>query len=140
MRARIRNTRPMIPSCCETLKRAVRDASTGPQDHATTGLQDHQTARDEPGSPVVPSSCSPVVPPMVSWSRGPVVLACAFALLGVGQLCRGWQHGHAPGNLELVNRFALRQGATFVMPDQIGEWRRVERETPTLQKIETQGV
>jgi hypothetical protein len=69
-----------------------------------------------------------------------VVLACVFVLLGVAQLCRGLQRAHAPSGLEVVNQYALREGANFVMPEQIGEWRRVEKEAPNLQKIETQGV
>jgi exosortase len=70
---------------------------------------------------------------------GPAV-GCAFALLGCAQLGLGWiRYQHAKAPLDLP-KSALREGATFAMPEQIGNWKRLNTEVPPLQKVETRGV
>ena len=72
-----------------------------------------------------------------SWGRA---VGCAFALLGLVDLGLGWvqyQNSKVP---EALPKSALRDGATFAMPEQIGGWRRLNTEVPPLQKVETMGV
>ena len=72
-----------------------------------------------------------------SWGRG---AGYAFALLGLVALGLGWfryQYSRAPATLP---KSALRAGATFAMPEQIGNWKRLNTEVPPLQKVETMGV
>jgi hypothetical protein len=64
----------------------------------------------------------------------------AFALLGLADLGLGWVHHVRSEALPGVPKSALRQGATFAMPEQIGNWKRLTTEVPPLQKIETRGV
>ena len=67
-------------------------------------------------------------------------VGCAFAVLGLLELGRGWSHYHElPAGLA-IPKTSLREGATFALPDQIGAWKRLNMEVPPLQRIETRGV
>ena len=72
-----------------------------------------------------------------SWVRA---VAVAFALLGLVDLGLGWGHYRRSRSEAGLPKSALREGATFAMPEQIGSWRRLNTEVPPLQKIETRGV
>lgn len=72
-----------------------------------------------------------------SWSRA---AGYAFALLGLMDLGLGWNHYRQSRTEAALPKSALRQGATFAMPEQIGNWKRLNTEVPPLQKIETRGV
>ena len=68
------------------------------------------------------------------------VAGCAFALLGVAGLGRGWLHYHGQkAEFVMAAKSALRAGATFTMPEQIGNWKRLNSAVP-LHKVETQGI
>ena len=72
-----------------------------------------------------------------SWVRA---AGYAFALLGVVDLGLGWvQYEHSKAPVALP-KSALRKGAVFAMPEQIGSWKRLNTEVPPLQKVETMGV
>ena len=59
-----------------------------------------------------------------------------FALLGVAGLGLAWeQYRHT----QLEHAVTARMN-TFTMPEQIGEWKRLNEEVPTIQKIETRGM
>ena len=71
----------------------------------------------------------------------------AFALLGVAALGRGWQHryerAHQSNQMPeaiAASESALRAGATFTLPEQVGGWTRLQSESPLLHKVETVGV
>ena len=72
-----------------------------------------------------------------SWKRA---AAYAFALLGLVDLGLGWVHSQHSKAQTAQPKSALRQGATFAMPEQVGSWKRLNTEIPPLQKIETRGV
>jgi hypothetical protein len=72
-----------------------------------------------------------------SWSRA---AGYAFALLGLMDLGLGWNHYRQSRTEAALPKSALRQGTTFAMPEQIGNWKRLNTEVPPLQKIETRGV
>ena len=97
-----------------------------------------------PAAPVAPAMVAPRPEPepvRADWSpRWARVAGCAFALLGVAELGRGALHYHRQ-NIAFVmaSRSALRDGAVFTMPEQIGNWRRLEAAVPN-QKVETQGI
>jgi len=61
-----------------------------------------------------------------------------FVLFGVAELGRGWVYYH--GDRIIVAKSALRDGATFTLPERLGDWRRINSEMPVLHKIETAGV
>jgi exosortase len=65
---------------------------------------------------------------------------CAFAFLGCMQLGLGWLHYQASKVRPALAQPALREGAAFAMPEQIGDWKRLNTEVPPLQKVETMGV
>ena len=67
-------------------------------------------------------------------------VACAFALLGLAELARGVLH-HQQQKVAFVmaSKSALRAGATFTMPEQIGNWKRLNSAVPGHQ-VETQGI
>jgi hypothetical protein len=52
----------------------------------------------------------------------------------------GWVHYQDSKAPAALPKSALRPGATFAMPEQIGNWQRLNTEVPPLQKIETRGV
>lgn len=63
-----------------------------------------------------------------------------FVLVGAVDLGLGWTHyQHSKGQTG-VPKSALRAGATFAMPEEIGKWKRLNTEVPPLQKVETRGV
>jgi hypothetical protein len=72
-----------------------------------------------------------------SWAR---VAGYAFASLGVVGLGLGWAHYPQARLPAAPPKSALRPGATFAMPEQIGSWKRLTTEVPPLQKVETMGV
>jgi exosortase len=61
--------------------------------------------------------------------------ACAFALVGTVAAVRDSQEIH----YLVASRSALRAGATFSMPDQLGNWRRIDAAVPSHQ-VETEGI
>ena len=68
------------------------------------------------------------------------VAGFAFALLGVAELGRGWLHHYGPKAAHVIAaKSALRAGATFTMPEQIGNWKRLDSAVPG-HKVETQGI
>jgi exosortase len=69
-----------------------------------------------------------------------LAVGCAFAFLGCVQLGLGWVHYQASKARLPQAQPALREGATFAMPEQIGDWKRLNTEVPPLQKVETMGV
>ena len=94
--------------------------------------------------PEAPAAAVPLpVPVRISaglaprWAR---VAACAFAFLGLAELVRGAQH-HYRQHVAFVmaSKSALRDGATFTLPDQIGNWKRLNSAVPG-HKVETQGI
>ena len=90
----------------------------------------------QPAAATVPPERAPARIPW-RWGRK---AAYAFALLGLMDLGLGWVHyQHAPPQAGLP-KSALRRGATFAMPEQIGNWKRLNTEVPPLQKVETRGV
>ncbi len=70
------------------------------------------------------------------WLRAAV---WAFALLGVAQLGRGWLHHHQNVAFQMTAPSALRAGAVFTLPEQVGDWRRLDAAQP-LYQVEIQGV
>jgi exosortase len=64
----------------------------------------------------------------------------AFALLGLLELGRGWGHYYRTEAVSAPPKSSLREGATFAMPEQISDWKRLNTEVPPLQKAETMGV
>jgi exosortase len=72
-----------------------------------------------------------------SWG---LAAGCAFAFLGCAQLGFGWLQHQAAKAGPALPKPALREGATFAMPEQIGDWKRLNTEVPPLQKVETMGV
>ena len=71
------------------------------------------------------------------WAR---VAGCAFALLGMAELGRGALHYHRQQvAFVMASSSALRAGATFTLPEQIGNWQRLDAAVPN-QKVETQGI
>jgi len=65
---------------------------------------------------------------------------CAFAFLGCAELGVGWLHYQHAQALPMRAKSTLREGATFALPERIGDWQRLNKETPVLQRIETMGV
>jgi exosortase len=71
------------------------------------------------------------------WGR---VAGCAFALLGVAELGRGWLHHHQQKvEFRMASASGLRAGAAFTLPEQIGNWKRLSTAVPD-HRIETQGI
>ena len=67
-------------------------------------------------------------------------VACAFAVLGVAELGRGWMHHHAQKvAFRMASDSGLRPGAAFTMPEQIGNWKRLNSAVPG-HEVETQGI
>ena len=98
----------------------------------------------KPRTPVLPAAAAPTVatglPPARiprSWVRAS---SYAFALLGLAGLGVGGLRCYHARTQAAVPSTALRAGARFSMPEQIGQWQRLDTEAPPLQKIETMGV
>ena len=95
-------------------------------------------------TPKGPSAAVPLPGPVGgragSAPRWAGVVACAFALLGLAELGRGALH-HQRQKVAFVmaSASALRAGATFTMPEQIGNWKRLNSAVPGHQ-VETQGI
>lgn len=98
-------------------------------------------ARAKPGEAPVEQGAAAAKPALLripqAWARA---AAGAFALLGLAGLGLGWVHHQHSGAQAAVPKSALRAGATFAMPEQIGGWKRLTTEVPPLQKVETMGV
>ncbi len=98
-------------------------------------------ARAKPGEAPVEREAAAPKPAALrlspAWARA---AAGAFALLGLAGLGLGWAHHQYSGARAGVPKSALRAGATFAMPEQIGAWKRLTTEVPPLQKVETMGV
>jgi exosortase len=75
--------------------------------------------------------------PSAFWGQA---VGCAFALLGILELGRGWVHYYHTEAPAGPPKSGLREGATFALPEQIGDWKRLNTEVPALQKVETMGV
>ena len=94
-------------------------------------------------APVVLAPVSPVgkparVPARLSphWVR----VACrAFALLGLAELGRGWLYHHHNAAFVMASPSALRAGATFSLPEQLGGWQCLDTAKP-LYQVEVQGI
>jgi len=97
--------------------------------------------------PAAPAAFKPVAPvpdpvrvPAGISPRWAQVAGCAFALLGVAELGRGWLHYHRQQvAFVMASQTALRPGAAFALPAQIGNWKRLDAAVPN-QKVETQGI
>jgi len=72
-----------------------------------------------------------------SWARA---VGYGFALLGLVGLGLCWVHYQRSRMPTAPPKSALRASATFAMPEQIGQWKRLTTEVPPLQKIETRGI
>ncbi len=84
----------------------------------------------------------PAKPARRGWRLNPrwvSFAAVAFALLGAAEVARGWAHERAKGQFAIA-KSALRDGATFTLPGQVGKWTRIASASPLLQKVETLGV
>jgi exosortase len=67
--------------------------------------------------------------------------AAAFLLLGFTGAAVGWRHHvQAKQQFIMAANTALPQGATFSLPEQLQEWRRLDAGAPTARKIETLGI
>ena len=100
--------------------------------------------RRKPSTPVLPATAAQTVAmglPMARISRSWVrASSYAFALLGLAGLgVAGFRYHHARTEA-VVPTTTLRAGAKFSMPEQIGQWQRLNTEAPSIQKIETMGV
>jgi exosortase len=72
-----------------------------------------------------------------SWARA---AGYAFAMLGLVELGLGWINYQHSRIQAASPKSILRAGATLAMPEQIGQWKRLNTEVPPLQKVETMGV
>ena len=97
----------------------------------------------DPAVPAVPAVPLPVATVRVRARLAPrwgQVAGCAFGLLGVAGLGCGWlNHQKQNVAVRMASESALRDGATFTMPEQIGNWQRLNAEVPG-HKVETQGI
>jgi exosortase len=73
-------------------------------------------------------------------SRWAWAAAIAFGVLGLAQIVVGWNHHHQTELARKIPASALRAGASFSLPEQIGAWQRLAGPAPDLQKVETLGV
>jgi len=71
------------------------------------------------------------------WAWG---VAALFALVGVAQAVHGVLRYQRWMIERKIPESALRQGAAFSLPEQIGGWRRLSPDTPAIHKVETQGI
>jgi exosortase len=97
-----------------------------------------------PETPPVPVPLIPVSEPLREPARLPPhwarVACCAFALLGVAALGRGWLHyHHQKVEFVMASQSALRAGAVFSLPEQLGGWQRLDSAVPG-RDVETQGI
>jgi hypothetical protein len=75
-------------------------------------------------------------------SQSPVwlwIFGCLFAALGMVSSFMAWEKSRESGDLRAANS-ALKNGATFSLPQQIGDWTRSETGPPMVSKIETLGL
>jgi len=95
----------------------------------------------KPDSPVVPArparltarDAAGISPRSVArWARA---VGCAFALVGVAAMVRDGQKMQ----YLMASKSALRPGATFMMPEQLGNWHRIDTAVAAHQ-VETQGI
>ncbi len=96
------------------------------------------TETTKPAAPDAPSA-----PVAMVWtaSKTAWVAGLAFGLLGLAQLGQGGMRYVRHETESLVSTTALVQrGATFTMPAQIGNWRRLDSERPTSIKVESKEV
>ena len=112
-------------------------------DFLTSPMWKKKAAPGTPATPAVPGPVMPVVEPVrvperlsPHWAR---VACCAFALLGVAQLGRGWLHHHQNAALAMASPSALRAGAAFSLPEQLDGWQRLDSAKP-LYQAEVQGI
>ena len=83
-------------------------------------------------TPVAETKNSPRIIP-AGWG---MATASAFALLGIAGLGLGWeQYRHTQ-----LQHGVTAKMSSFTMPEQFGEWKRLNEEVPTIQKIETRGM
>src|SRR5262249_25613334 len=86
-----------------------------------------------------PSAAVVNTPPVLA-PRWTAAAACLFAVLGVAGLDLGWSHYQFSKSQRAIPKSALKDGATFAMPDRVGAWVRLNSQNPALQKVETLGV
>ncbi len=65
---------------------------------------------------------------------------CLFAVLGALSTFRAWEKSKAVIEPLRAANSALASGATFSLPDRIGDWSRSETGPPKVSKIETLGL
>ena len=97
------------------------------------------TADDPETSPASAPGALPRGPAGLAprWAQ---VAACAFAVLGVAELGRGWLRYHQQHvAFVMASKSGLRAGAAFTLPERIGNWKRLDAAVPD-QKVETQGI
>ena len=110
----------------------------------TFPLRERSSRSQAPAAAAAPAMVSPLPDPVqvrTGWSpRWARLAGCAFALLGVAELGRGALHYYRQNTaFVMASKSALRAGATFTMPEQVGTWRRMDAAVPN-QKVETQGI
>lgn len=66
--------------------------------------------------------------------------ALGFASVGLLSLGLGWKHYQTDKAQAAIPKSALIKGATFTLPDHIGQWTRLNSDSPLIQKVETLGV
>ena len=103
---------------------------------------------DHPGSPAAVQDCAD------RWSAVPGTheaagsSGCVFGadvgmrvrIYGMRAAWLGWLQYQAAKARPAAAQPALREGANFAMPEQVGDWKRLNTEVPPLQKVETMGV
>jgi exosortase len=68
------------------------------------------------------------------WALG---VGIAFAVLALAQTARGWvYHRHHPANVTST----LRADARFSLPEQIGDWKRLDRRQRNVSSLELQAI
>jgi exosortase len=82
-----------------------------------------------------PPASGPVrrISPVWGWAAG--ILFCIMGLAGAARHAL-----HQENHYSLLSKSALREGATFELPERIGPWRRMMSGEPALKKIETTGL
>ena len=99
------------------------------------------TSRSDVRKPAEPEA--PAAPVIMVWTASKMawVVGLAFGLLGLAQLVHGGVRYVRYESTSLVSTTALiERGATFTMPEQIGNWRRLDSERPTTVKVESKEV
>jgi len=93
------------------------------------------------------SGSQPAPPPAATAGHSPLITpkwttaaACLFALLGLAGLGLGWSYHQRNKSAPAIAKSTLKDAPNFTMPDRLGDWVRLNSQSPQLQKVETLGV